>query len=112
MTDYLQVITTTEKTEDAEAIARQLVERRLAACVQIVGPITSVYRWQGEVETAREWQVIAKTRRELFSAVEQAIAEAHPYDVPEILAVPVTDGSEAYLKWLDGEVEVPHDSGS
>jgi periplasmic divalent cation tolerance protein len=107
MSDYLQVITTTEKKHDAEAIARMLVEKRLAACVQIVGPVTSVYRWQGQIETAEEFQVIAKSRRELFARIEQAIGEAHPYDVPEILAVPVDDGSRAYLAWLDGEVGQP-----
>jgi len=107
MSDYLQVITTTEKKDDAEAIARMLVERRLAACVQIVGPVTSVYRWQGRIETAEEFQVIAKSRRELFARIEQTITGAHPYDVPEILAVPVADGSRAYLAWVDGELDQP-----
>jgi periplasmic divalent cation tolerance protein len=104
MSDVIQVITTTEKRGDAEAIARLLIERRLAACVQIVGPVTSVYRWQGQVETAEEFQVIAKSRRELFAQIEGAISGAHPYDVPEILAVPVSEGSRAYLAWLDEEV--------
>lgn len=101
---YIQVVTTTERREDAERIAGELVERRLAACVQIVGPITSVYRWKGKTETAQEWQCWAKSRRELYDRIEQAILELHPYEVPEILAMPIEAGSAAYLAWLDGEV--------
>ena len=104
MSEYLQVVTTTEQREDAERIARELVERRLAACAQIVGPIRSVYRWQGDIEMAEEWQCWAKTRRELYEPVEQAIRQLHGYQVPEILAVPIIDGSADYLAWLDAEV--------
>ena len=89
---------------DAQAIARALVEKRLAACVQIIGPITSTYWWQGEIETAEEWLCLIKTRADLFEQVEAAIKEVHPYDVPEILAVPVVAGSEDYLAWLDREL--------
>jgi periplasmic divalent cation tolerance protein len=103
MPDYIQVVTTTDKREDAERIARELVEQRLAACVQLVGPISSIYRWQGQIETAQEWQCWAKTRRDLYDAVEQAIRVLHPYEVPEILAVPIVAGSAAYLEWLEGE---------
>ena len=91
--DYIQVVTTTERREDAERIARELVESRLAACVQIVGPITSTYRWQGKIEMAEEWQCWTKSRRDLYDAIEQAIRRLHPYEVPEILAVPVLAGS-------------------
>ena len=104
MTDYVQVVTTTEHKEDAEAIARLLVEDRMAACVQIVGPITSTYRWQGRIETSQEWQCWAKSRRELYPQVEQAIRARHPYEVPEILALPILAGSPAYLAWLDEQV--------
>ena len=104
MTDYIQVVTTTEHEEDAREIARTLVEDRLAACVQISGPIGSTYRWQGEVATVQEWQCTAKTRRELYPQVEEAIRRAHPYDVPEILAVAVEQGSPSYLAWLDEQV--------
>jgi len=107
MTDYIQVVTTTERQEDAEAIARRLVEARLAACVQIVGPVSSTYRWQGQIETAREWQCWAKSRRELYGQIEEAIRQIHPYDVPEILALPILAGSPAYLAWLDEEVQGP-----
>jgi periplasmic divalent cation tolerance protein len=105
MTDYIQVVTTTELQEDAEQIARALVEQRLAACVQVSGPITSTYRWQGKIETAREWQCWAKTRRDLYQQVEQAIRQLHPYQVPEILAIPVLAGHADYLAWLEQETE-------
>ena len=101
MTSYIQVVTTTARRDEADRIARELVEKRLAACVQIVGPITSTYRWQGKIETDKEWQICCKTRGELFAQVEAAIRSLHPYDVPEILAVPIAAGSERYLAWLD-----------
>jgi periplasmic divalent cation tolerance protein len=103
MTDYIQVVTTTERQEDAERIAQALVDRRLAACVQVSGPITSTYRWQGQIETAREYQCWAKTRRDLYQQVEQAIRHLHPYEVPEILAIPILAGSADYLAWLEQE---------
>ena len=105
MTDIIQVVTTTERKEDAERIARRLVEDRLAACVQVLGPISSTYRWQGTIETSQEWQCVAKSRRDLFGRIEETIREVHPYDVPEILAVPIVAGSRSYLAWLEGEVE-------
>jgi periplasmic divalent cation tolerance protein len=101
MEDYVQVVTTTET--DAQAIARAVVEQRLAGCAQVVGPITSVFRWQGQIEMAEEWLCLIKSRRVLYAALEQAILEVHPYDVPEILAIPVTAGSKSYLEWLDSE---------
>jgi periplasmic divalent cation tolerance protein len=106
MPDYIQVVTTTEKQEDAQRIGRALVESRLAACVQLIGPISSTYRWQGKIETAQEWQCWAKSRRELYDQIEQAIRRIHPYEVPEILAIPILAGSASYLAWLDGEVRV------
>jgi len=104
MTAYIQVTTATETKTDAQAIADALVEKRLAACVQIIGPITSTYRWQGEIERAEEWLCVIKSRRELYDDLEAAILEIHPYDVPEILITPVTGGSESYLEWLNGEL--------
>jgi len=104
MTDHIQVVTTTEHQEDAQRIAQALVDERLAACVQIVGPITSAYRWQGKIETAQEWQCWAKSRHDLYDEIERAIRRLHPYDEPEILAVGVVAGSSGYLAWLDGEV--------
>jgi periplasmic divalent cation tolerance protein len=105
MTDYIQVITTTATHDEAEIIGRALVEDRLAACTQIIGPITSIYRWEGQIETSQEYQCWAKSRRDLFEQIETAIRRLHPYQVPEILAVPIAEGSESYLKWLDGEVK-------
>jgi periplasmic divalent cation tolerance protein len=101
----MQVITATGTRDDAQRIARELVERRLAACVQIVGPIESVYRWKGQVESAEEWQCWIKTRGDLYHRVEQAIVELHPYDVPEILTL-VAEGSKSYLDWLRSETDV------
>jgi periplasmic divalent cation tolerance protein len=104
MTRIIQVITTTETKADAQAIADALVERRLASCVQIIGPITSTYRWQGEIETASEWLCLIKSRQNMYEELEAAIREVHAYDVPEILAVPVVAGSKDYLAWLDSEL--------
>jgi periplasmic divalent cation tolerance protein len=103
MTDVIQVVTTTPSKELADAIARALIERRLAACVQIAGPITSVYRWQGQIETSSEWTCTIKARAARYAEVEAAIRELHTYDVPEILATPVAAGSAAYLEWLAAE---------
>ncbi|HED00372.1 MAG TPA: divalent-cation tolerance protein CutA [Proteobacteria bacterium] len=105
MTDYIQVITTTEKKEDARKIARALVEKRLAGCVQIIGPITSTYRWKEAIETAEEWMCVIKTRKDLYAGLEKSIREVHPYEVPEILAVPVAEGSKDYLEWLGNEIK-------
>ncbi len=103
MTDFIQVLTTAETRDDAENIGRALVDGRLAACVQIVGPVTSIYRWQGKINTAQEWQCWAKTRRELYGRIEETIRRLHPYQLPEILAVAVTAGSVDYLAWLAEE---------
>jgi periplasmic divalent cation tolerance protein len=116
MTEYIQVVTTTERREDAERIARMLVEERLAACVQVSGPITSIYRWRGQIETAQEWRCLAKTRQGLYEAVERAIRRIHPYEVPEIVALPIVAGSAGYLAWVEGETgndggRKPNDEG-
>lgn len=100
MADYLLVTTTTEARAEAEAIAERLVRSDLAACVQVLGPMTSIYRWEGEVARAEEWLVLAKTTAERWPQVEAAIAEMHSYEVPEIIALPIAAGSEAYLGWL------------
>jgi periplasmic divalent cation tolerance protein len=103
MSEYIQVVTTTEHRDDAQRIARSLVEARLAACVQVTGPITSTYRWRGQIETAQEWQCCAKSRRALYDQIEQTIRRLHPYEVPEILAMPIVAGSADYLAWLERE---------
>lgn len=105
MADYLQVLTTCGSEEEAGRIAGLLVERRLAACVQVAGPVSSRYRWQGEVEQVREWQCVAKTTGAAYAAVEAAIREAHSYDEPEIVATPIVAGSLGYLAWIDANVD-------
>ncbi len=102
--EYVQVLTTVGSEKEAERIATLLVERRLAACVQIAGPVESHYRWQGEVEVEREWQCLAKTEAGRYGEVEQAIREAHSYEEPEILAIPVLAGSSGYLRWVSDNV--------
>jgi periplasmic divalent cation tolerance protein len=104
VSDHVQVMTTAGSEEEAGRIAALLVERRLAACVQVAGPITSRYRWQGEVEEAREWQCLVKTTRVAYERVEAAIREVHPYDEPEIIATPIVAGSAGYLTWIDENV--------
>lgn len=103
MADHLQVITTLPGKEEAIGLARMLVDRRLAACAQVIGPITSVYRWKGAVETAEEYQCVLKTRADRYAELEEAIRGAHPYEVPEILATPVAAGLQSYLSWVDEE---------
>jgi len=105
--DVLQVTTAAGSREEARALAGVLLERRLAACVQVVGPVESRYRWEGRLETATEWLCVAKTTAGRYDEVEAAIRQAHSYDVPEILAVPVVGGSEAYLRWVAEETAPP-----
>lgn len=107
MHNVIQVSTTTDRREVAEAIAAALVGERLAACVAIGGPVHSVYRWQGRVETAAEWTCTAKTVRHRYPAVEARIRTLHNYEEPEILVVEVTGGSASYLDWLRDQVADP-----
>jgi periplasmic divalent cation tolerance protein len=104
MIDAIQIVTTTGSRQEADKIAEALVARRLAACVQVGGPITSTYRWQGKIETSQEWVCTIKTRRLHYASVEAAIAELHSYDVPEILAFSALAGGQKYLGWLAGEL--------
>lgn len=104
MKAYIQISTTTETKEQAQKIAKYLVEQKLAACVQISGPIESIYRWKGKVETANEYLCLIKTRESLCGMVEAAIKQLHPYETPEIIAVPIIKGSREYWKWLDEEI--------
>jgi periplasmic divalent cation tolerance protein len=100
MTDKRIVLTTAASEEEARKIARHLVERRLAACVNIVPEVTSIYRWQGKIEEAREWFLIIKTTAAAFGQVREAITELHSYDLPECICLPIEDGSLAYLEWI------------
>jgi periplasmic divalent cation tolerance protein len=96
--------TTTSTREDAGKIASALVEERLAACVQIVGPITSVYRWQGAVEEEKEVLLLIKSTGDLVPRIAELLDRIHPYDVPELIATPITGGSSAYLSWLEENI--------
>lgn len=100
---FVQVITTVSGRKNAERLTKEIMNKRLGACVQIAGPVKSVYRWKGRIETAKEFVCIIKTRKGLYKKVERQIKELHPYEVPEIIATPITEGSRDYLKWLSDE---------
>jgi periplasmic divalent cation tolerance protein len=104
MTDKRIVLTTAGTQEEAGKIAHQVVERGLAACVNVIPRVESIYRWQGKVESAQEWLLIIKTTAQRFPAVRDAICEMHSYEVPECIALSVEDGSLPYLNWLDESV--------
>ena len=101
MSERLVALSTVASPEDAERIARAVVERRLAACVNVLPGVVSLYRWKGVVEREEERLLVMKTTSERFEALRQAIVELHPYEVPEVIAVPITAGHEPYLAWLD-----------
>lgn len=100
MTNARIILTTAGSQEEADKIAHALVDRRLAACVNIVPQIGSVYRWQGKVETAQEWLLLIKTEAELYERVRDALKELHSYDLPECVMLEVTGGSQEYLDWI------------
>lgn len=101
VSEYIQVITVTGSKAEAEMLSQELVDKRLAACAQILGPIVSVYRWKGKVENATEWLCFIKSRADLYDELESKIREAHTYEVPEILALPIEKGSKSYLEWME-----------
>ena len=106
MTEFIQVLITTDREDDAQRIARELVARRLAGCVHVLGPIQSTYHWEGKIESAEEWRLEIKTRRDHFGELEKAIRQLHTYDVPQILALEIVEGSQPYLDWLRRETEL------
>ena len=103
MTDVVQILVTAGSRDEADRIAGRLLERRLAACVQILGPISSRYWWRGTLESAEEWLCIAKTTAEAFDRAADVIRAVHSYEVPEITAIPVVAGLESYLQWVGEE---------
>lgn len=111
MPDALLVLSACASPEEAARIARSLVESRLAACVNIVPAIRSVYRWRDMIEDAAESLLIVKTDQTRYPALQAELARLHSYEVPEILAVPVSAGSEGYLAWLRAALESPEDAG-
>lgn len=100
---WLTVLTTTDSEEKAHSLAQGVVEARLAACVQISAPVTSVYRWQNAIETTEEWQLLFKTTTERYDELEAHLRAAHDYEIPEIVAIPVVRGSDRYLAWVSAE---------
>ncbi len=104
MTDKIVVLTTCGSQEEAQRIARALVEQRLAACVNFTAPVQSVYWWQGGIEQEQEVILIVKSRRELFPKLAETLRALHSYEVPELIALPIVDGLAAYLDWMDREL--------
>jgi len=105
--NVLVVLTNCPDVEVADRIARTIVEQRLAACANRLAPVESVYRWQGAVERATEVPLLIKTTRERYAEIEQAIRALHPYEVPEIIAMPVSAGLASYLRWVADETQPP-----
>jgi len=103
MAKFIQVVTTVDSREGAEKIAETVVDTRLAACVQI-SECRSMYRWQGSIENSGEFVCVMKSRVDLFAALDQAVRQVHPYEVPELLATEIFTGNSDYLAWLDGEL--------
>jgi periplasmic divalent cation tolerance protein len=106
MTDKIVVLSTCGSAGEAANVARALVERRLAACVNIVAGVRSIYRWKGAVEEAAEWLLVIKSSRALFERLQEELRKAHSYETPEIVALEIVAGSESYLEWMDAELNL------
>src|SRR5579864_1190351 len=104
MTDKIVVLSTCASEEEAEKLAREVVEQRLAACVNVIPRIQSFYRWQGNLESAGECLLIIKSSRDRFDLLRSALEKAHSYEVPEIIALPVVEGAANYLNWLQANL--------
>lgn len=104
MADCFQVTTTLPDEAAAQQVGARLVEERLAACAQVLGPVSSTYRWKGKIELAAEWYCNLKTTKTRLAALKKRIRELHPYEVPEIVAILIQDGDADYLRWIDAEV--------
>ena len=105
MTDKRIILTTVGSKKEAEGLARQLCERRLAACVNIVSSVESIYHWKGKIETTKEWMLLIKTTADHFDGVRKVFDELHPYDLPECVEIQVERGSQEYLEWIAESVE-------
>jgi periplasmic divalent cation tolerance protein len=104
MTDKIVVLSACSSAGQAERIARRLVEKRLAACVNVISGARSIYRWRGQIEDAREWLLVIKSRRGLFDALRAELEGMHTYEVPEIIALSIIEGSKEYLNWMEREL--------
>ncbi len=109
MTNKIVVLSTCASEDEAEQLARAMVEQRLAACVSVLPGVRSFYRWKGEIECAQEWLLLIKTSRELMGSLVAALQKVHTYEVPEALAVQVVDGATDYLAWLDSNLRGTND---
>jgi periplasmic divalent cation tolerance protein len=98
---YVIVLVTTGSKQEAEKIAQHLLDSKLIACANIIGPVSSIFCWSGKVEKAEEYLTLMKSRRDLFEELSKTVKALHSYEVPEILAIPVVEGSNAYMKWLE-----------
>ena len=107
MTDKVVVLVTTASLRESKKIAKHLVDARLAACVNITAPAQSIYRWQGKVTEDKEFLLVIKSSRELFEEIKAAVAKLHSYTNPEIICLPIVDGSEDYLQWIGDSVKQP-----
>jgi len=101
--DFIIILVTTSSEEEGRKIAQVLVEKRIAACVNIINDIESIYRWKGKISDEKEVLLLIKTRKKLYKSVEEEIRKLHSYEVPEIIALPIISGSKDYLYWIDSE---------
>jgi len=112
LTDKVVVLVTAANKKECRKIAKHLVESKLAACVNITRPIESVYRWEGKITTGEEYQLFIKSTRELFPEIKAAISKLHSYHTPEIICLPIIEGSRNYLQWVGDSVKVPGEESS
>jgi len=105
MTDKIVIFSTCPSAEEAEKVAKSLLEKHLAACVTLIPGARSIYRWQGAIEEATEHLLLIKSRRDLFDGLKRELGAIHSYEVPEIIAVPVVEGAPAYIDWIDKELK-------
>jgi periplasmic divalent cation tolerance protein len=101
MPEFIVVLVTCGSEEEAIKIARSLVEEHLAACVNLVSPVRSIYRWEGKIWDEKEWILFIKTQKERFEQLEKKVKSLHSYSVPEIIGLPIVEGSSSYLKWIE-----------
>ena len=105
MQDYIQVLVSIDDEGRAHELQRLILEHRAAACVQVLGPISSAYWWEGQIEEAQEWLCLAKTIRSEYARLESLVKENHPYETPEIIATPILAGNKDYLEWIESETK-------
>src|SRR5450432_3715465 len=105
MTDKIVVLSACESHAEAEKIATSVVEKRLAACVNLIPGIESIYRWRGAVERSKEFLLVIKSSRELLPDLQAELLKLHSYEIPEVLAIPIVDGAEDYLNWMEREIQ-------